>query len=280
MDKTKVAILILCLGLLVFFSSPPVSEAQESKPSLRVRGATTVASLVDPWVGEFEAKVPGVRVVVYGSTHGDGLRALLDGSADVAMTARGLSSDEQRTAERKGLKLVEHRICNDALAIIVNKENPVSELSLDQLSKVFGGSYTNWSQVGGADELIVVVTLPADSGMASFLSKDVLKTRFASTAIVEKAPREVVPLVQSRKGAISFCRTDLALKGSASNRIKTPAIKKDDTSAAVALTKGAVEDGTFPIIRPLGLCYDSANAPTAAKEFAEFCRMKHNHTSQ
>jgi len=236
--------------------------------------------MIQPWVNEFQDKNAGFRVVLYGSTHGDGLKSVLDGTADVAMTARELSNDERRELDQKGLKLVEDKICNDAVAIIVNKENPVTELSLSQLRSAFGGSYANWSQLGGSDEPIVVVTLPADSGMASFLSKDVLQVPFAFNAIVERTPREVVPLVRARKGAISFCRTDLALAESApSGRIKTLAIKKDDASAAVPLTKETVANGTFPIMRPLGLCYDSRN-PAAAKQFSEFCRIKYNQSSQ
>jgi phosphate transport system substrate-binding protein len=236
--------------------------------------------MIQPWVSEFEAKRPEVRIVLYGSTHGDGLKCLLDGSADVAMVVKELSNQERQEAASRGLNLVEDKICNDALAIIVHKENPVAELSLDQLRAVFGGSYSNWNQVGGPNQPIEVITLPPDSGMASFLSKDVLKVPFAPHAILERAAREVVPLVQRKEGAISFCRTDLALKGSMSGLIKSLAIKKDDASAAVPLNKETIASGTFPIMRPVGLCYDSAKAPSAAKELGEFCRMKLKETSK
>ncbi len=281
MFRSKVTLLALMFGFSVFISTVLISKAQDNKATLRVRGATTVASMIQPWIQEFEAKNAGLQVVVYGSTHGDGLKSLGDGSADMAMTARELSNDERRDLEQKGMRVAEDKICNDALAIIVNHENPVNELSLDQLKGVFGGLFTNWRDVGGSDAPILVVTLPEDSGMASFLSRDVLKVPFASNAVVERAPREVVPLVRGRKGGISFCRTDLAIKESRSSKpIRILAIKKNNASEAVALTKETVANGTFPLMRPLGFCYDSSKNSGAAKLFSEFCGMKYKETSQ
>lgn len=276
MKKAEILLLLGTLVLLAFLWTPDKFLAEEGRNSLRVRGATTVTSLIQPWVPEFEAQYPSIQVVMYGSTHGEGLKALIDGNADVAMTARELSADERKAAERSGLNLEEKRLCYDAVAIIVNNANPVGELSLDELRNVFGGSYTNWNQLGGSDEPIVVVTLPSDSGMASFLSKDILRVPFSPKAIEARTPREVLPQVRSRKGSISFCRTDLALAESDAGRTKILAIKKDDKSAAIPLSKDTVAKGIFPIIRPLGFCYDPAKLQAGGKEFVEWCVKKYD----
>jgi phosphate transport system substrate-binding protein len=260
---------------LTVLGCPFISDSaaqQTAEKAIVVRGATTVANLIQTWIPEFEQRFPGTRIVVTASTHGEGFEALLNGAADLCMTARKLNAQELEKASSKGLRLAEEHLMNDAVAIVVNKSNPVGQLTLDQLTEAFSGDLSNWKQLGGPDENIQVIGLPESSGMASFLSKDILKRAFAGTTEIVKTPRDVPLYVKLRLGGLGFCRTDLALGASA--QVKPLAVSKGAGFPAVQLSKEAVRDGSYPIMRPLGLCCNEANLKGPLKDFVEFCKEK------
>ncbi len=241
---------------------------------LKVRGATTVSSLISSWAKDFENTHGNVSVVLYGSTHGDGFKALLNKETDVLMAARRLSGDERLQARNNNLDLTEAFLENDAVAIVVNPANPVNELTMDQLTKVLTGEYSNWIQVGGNDEHILFMTLPHDSGMRSFLSKDVIKAPFASQALEEKSVTRILSMILPRPGAITYCRTDLALQGEANGTLKCLALRRNRETPAIKLSEESVINGSFPITRALCLYYDARGANSVAEEFSQFCANK------
>lgn len=252
-----------------------VAQAQSTDgKTVLVSGATTVANLLQPLVGEFEAKQPGVRVIVQGSTHGKGFDALIEKRTDVCMTARSLTRDELDAARIKGIAVSEEFLANDAVAIVTNPANPVDALSIPQLAKIFHGDYTNWRDVEGSDEPIQVITTSPEGGMASFLSNTIFKKPFTEKPYFESLPPRVPLWVSAKKGAIGFCRTSLAFEMSAAGKVKILAIKKSDSSPAVPLSEETLRDGSYPIMRALGLCYDRGRASKHVKEFVEFCQTK------
>jgi len=265
---------ILCVVAYCCAFIIPIAGLCEAsdKTVLKVRGATTVSSLISNWAKDFENGHSDTSVVLYGSTHGDGLRALLDREADIMMAARKLSESELLQAKNKNLDLKEAFLENDAVAIVVNADNPVNELSMDQLTRIFNGEYSNWKEVGGKDEAIIFLTLPPDSGMRSFLSKDVIKVPFTTKSIEEKSITRLLSMVRPRPGAITYCRTELALDGEATGNLKCLAIKKNSESPAIKLSEESVINGTFPISRALCLYYDGNNS--LSEEFSKFCVQK------
>jgi len=276
MKRNSGTVTLLALAaLLAWCTSGNLATAQQpAKQPIVVNGATTVANLINPWLPEYEKAKPDTAVVVYGSTHGQGFKALLEKGADIAMLARKLSAEELRDAAAKGIKLQEVFLCNDAVAIVVNKENPVKELSIDQLKKIFSGEFTNWNQVGGANEPIAVVTLPPESGMRTYLMDGVLGVKLTSSAMQVSSIKMAQTLVHSRKGAIGYCRTELALQAAADGTMKPVAIKKTADAPAIPLTAETVDQGTFPIMRPLALCYNGATATERVRDFAAWCGDK------
>jgi phosphate transport system substrate-binding protein len=253
--------------------SVAAAQASDGK-TVVVSGATTVASLVQEGVQEFEAKQPGVRIILQPSTHGQGFDALLGRNADVCMTARTLSENELGLARSKGVGISEELLKNDAVAIVANPANPLDALSIPKLAKVFSGEYTNWQDVGGADEPIQVIMTSPEGGMASFLSKTVFKRPFTENPHFEAFPRRVPLWVSAKKGAIGFCRTDLAFGLVREGKVKILAIRQTESSPAIPLSEETMKDGSYPIMRALGLCYDRARVSPYAKGFVEFCQKK------
>ncbi|MEW6350450.1 MAG: PstS family phosphate ABC transporter substrate-binding protein [Thermodesulfobacteriota bacterium] len=259
---------IICGTVGLAEGTPPETE----KPKIVIMGATTVAALIGQAVAEYQKTHPDVVLVVHGNTHGQGFRALLDRTADVAMLARALSDSERREAGEKGINLVEGSLGNDAIAIVVNPLNPVSELSLEQFRGIFGGTITNWKQVGGADEPIEVVTMPPDSAMRSFLTGSVTGGEITESAVQVRTIRQTIKLTESRKGAITYCRSQLVVDGGPKEaNLKPLALRVTQDSPAIPLTEKTVRDGTFPIMRRLLMCYDRDRAAAHVKTFVEYC---------
>lgn len=96
-------------------------------------------------------------------THGAFMN-LIDSEADIILTHRTISPDENSHAESVGVTLIETAIALDAFVFVVNKNNPVKTLTVDQVRKIYMGEITDWSQVGGKDETMKVFTRPRNSG--------------------------------------------------------------------------------------------------------------------
>jgi phosphate transport system substrate-binding protein len=135
---------------------------------LRYAGATTLQRYFMPEVARIFTAETGIKVNIEGGNSGAGIKALLEGDVDMAGSGRFL------TAAEKQQGLVEHFLGWDILAIVVHENNPIETLSLEQLQGIFSGELTNWQQVGGLDQPIVVVTSSLGSGMRSAVQKLIL----------------------------------------------------------------------------------------------------------
>lgn len=105
----------------------------------------------------------------------EGMQELINGKAQIAMASRKVIPQEMEAAEAKGVELVEHLIGYGGIVIITDSENPVGELTMDQVRKVLTGKYTNWNSLGGKDQPIVVFTVgEKHPGTVCFVEQDIL----------------------------------------------------------------------------------------------------------
>ncbi len=174
------------------------------------------------------------------------------------MTGRALNADERDRAAKKKIGFSEVTLLMDGVAIIVNESNPVKALSLDQLANVFSGGITNWNQIGGSDAPIKLINVTPTSGLPDFLSQEVFKKPIDSKAKEIDPPKNVPMYVRSDPHSIGFCRSGLALFGM--EKVKVIAISRTNDSSPTQLTKASMLDGSYPITRPLGLCYNQSNS--------------------
>ncbi len=134
-------------------------NAQETgKRVLRVNGAGMASDQVNLWAQRFMETNADASVMVIGSSAGRGFQSLVDGNAAIAMMSRDISADERSKANDKGLQLIERPIGQAAVALITSPRNPVTELTLEQVKKLYAGEYDNWKQVGGPDEPVRCVS--------------------------------------------------------------------------------------------------------------------------
>lgn len=157
-----------------------------------VNGSTTVLPIMQKVSEAYMAANPNVQIALSGGGSGNGIKALLDGLANIAMSSRDIKGSEKELAAKKGINPVRTAVAVDALVPVVNPKNPITELSLSQLKDIYTGKITNWKEVGGADANIVVVSRDTSSGTYETWEELVMK----KAKVMPKA------LLQASNGAV------------------------------------------------------------------------------
>ena len=151
----------LSLGLAACALMTGVSFAGSS---IVIKGSTTVLPVAQGTLETFMKKNPQVQMSLSGGGSGEGIKALIDKTAQIATSSREIKKEEVDLARTKNIKPVAHVVAHDAIIPIVHPKNKVSNLSIDQLSQIYQGKITNWKEVGGDDLKIVVISRDSSSG--------------------------------------------------------------------------------------------------------------------
>lgn len=207
--------LVLCLGLLAACgeaqsdptdapetdstaSEAPSSEPIELTGIVNTDGSTSMNDVMLALIEGFKSVQPGVTVNYNGSGSGSGISGVLAGSCDLGLSSRALTDDE------KAEGAVENVIAKDGVAVVVNPANPVTELTTEQIAKIFTGEITNWNQVGGSDQEIVVINRQAGSGTRAVFEAAVLGDQESATFQEQDSSGTVAKMVSETPGAISY----------------------------------------------------------------------------
>lgn len=283
MKKTLSTMLIVLAALLAtelvqhFGETVSVAGAQGTgNKTIRLISTTTTASLLQDRMPEFKAKNPGVQLISHSDNNRDGFKALLEPRAHISVTTRKPKQHELDECQLLGFSVPEELLKDDGVAIVVNPANQVAALSIPQLAKIFNGQYTNWRQVGDANEKIQIVTTSPEGDTASFLSKTIFKMPFTDKVhCTTLTYAGQIPLwVSAIKAAIGFCRTSLAFESSRAKKVTILDIKEDDSSPAIRLSEETIRDGSYPIVKSSRVCYERTRSTKHAKEFVAFTREK------
>jgi len=195
MKKTVSVAVALVLGTACVFAAGKYSG------KFTFGGSTTVQPIANVAIEQFVKANPGVKISYEGLGSGTGLKQLAEGTVSLAGSSRDLKKSELDAG------LVPVVIARDALAVVVNKDIPVANLTKDQLAGIYAGTITNWKEVGGKDEAIAVVNRDETSGTFGAFKEIVLdpgKLAFTKNAIVAKENGEVAAKVASTPGAIGY----------------------------------------------------------------------------
>ena len=200
---------------------------------ITINGSTTVLPIMQKVSEAYMAANPNVQIALSGGGSGNGIKALLDGLTDIAMSSRDIKSSETELAAKKGIKPVRTAIAVDALVPVVNPKNKVGELSLEQLKDIYTGKITNWKQVGGADANIVVISRDTSSGTYETWEEMVMKkAKVMPKALLQASNGAVEQAVAKNPNAIGYVGL-----GYLSSSLKGLHIGKLTASAETALSK-------------------------------------------
>jgi phosphate transport system substrate-binding protein len=235
---------------------------------LKIKGSDTVLPLSQKEAENYMKGHKGADVSVTGGGSGVGFTALIDNNTDIAMASRGIKTEEKLKLSEGNKAYKEVMIAKDALAVIVNPGNPVSQLTRQQLEDIFTGKVTSWKEVGGPDEKIVVYTRETSSGTYEFFKEHVmLKKNYTSTALAKPATGDIVQSVSQTKGAIGYIGLAYVNK-----KVKPLGVSFDGKTFEKPSFKGA-KTGTYPVSRPL-FYYYLVSKEKAVKPFLDYVLSK------
>ena len=224
-------------------AADPAAAAPSSK--IILVGSTSVDPLAQKLAEAYKAKTPDVEIEIQAVGSSAGIKAAIDGSATIGMSSRELKEEEIAEGATP------HIICRDGIAVAVNPENPVQNLSKEQVQKIFMGEITNWKEVGGNDEEILVVSRESGSGTRGAF-EEILKIEkevegkkisgLVETALQAEGTGAVKANVASKENAIGYVSL-----GYIDETIKTVQVEGADATAE------NITAGTYPVARPFVL---------------------------
>jgi phosphate transport system substrate-binding protein len=219
------------------------------------------------WAEAYAKVDPTAVVQVTGGGTGTGIAALINGSTNICEASRPMNDREkEELLAKRGTAAVETKVALDALAVYVNAANPIEEISLAALGRIFRGEVTNWKEVGAPAHGIVLYGRENNSGTYGYFKERVL------------AGKDFAPSTQSLGGTAAVAN---AVKGDAFGigyggiayleGIKALRIRKDEGAPAIAPSLASTEDGTYPMSRFLYL-YTAGEAEGDLKKFIDWVR--------
>ena len=252
-------------------SGGPAGRAGRAQ-TIRMIGSTTVLPLGERWQEEFNKQHPEMDIAVSGGGSGTGIKALISGTAEIAMSSRDIKESEVEQARAAGIDPVEHTVAYDGIAVIVNPANPLKRISLPELSNTYSGALRDWSALGtsGLGEIQLVSRDSASGTYEVFKEIAVTlggaeKSRdYAPEALKQTSNQAIIMLVSRTKAAIGYVGL-----GYVDGSVKVLPVSVGEEGEGVLPALDTVRDGSYPIARKLYL-YTNGEPAGPTKEFLDW----------
>lgn len=206
-----------------------------------VDGSTTLGPIAKAFAEYYMSANPDVNITVSESGSGNGVKSLLNRNCDVASISRAMTPGEYSAAAQQNVEPVAHVIALDGLSVLVHPANPVQDLTVDQVRRIYLGEISNWKQIGGPDKKIVPISRDTNSGTFETFKLIVMEDRNIRTDCEyvnsNGAARD---RVQNTPGAISYVGIGFVDSG-------VKAVKINGVEASVE----TVKSGEYAVARPL-----------------------------
>ncbi len=260
--KKIISIILLSVVALTLFAGcqkeevkpapAPAPAPEPQKVTLALGGSTSVEKVVQSMMEAYMAEHKHVTLTYAPTGSGTGIQGANEGTLDIGLSSRGL-----KDAEKANLQEIVFAL--DGIAVAVNKENKVKDLSLETLAKIYTGEVKNWKEVGGDDVKIVVVGRDAASGTRDGFESIVGVKEKCAYAEEQASTGAVLGSVQNNKGAIGYISL-----ASANDTINVLTID------GVAASEAAVQDGSYKLQRPFVFAVKKDLTNEAVKAFVDW----------
>lgn len=219
--------------------------SEDLSGSISVEGSDTIVNMGQAWAEAFMDANPGVMISVKGGGSGTGVAALINGTVDFANASRDMKQEEIDQAKAVGVDPVEHVIAKDGISVVVNPANPVVDISIEQLGKVYRGEISNWKDLGGPDKSIVLLSRDSSSGTYEFFKEAVVgkEAEYAKEAKLLASNQAIIDEVAGNDAAIGY--VGLGYAEGAGAEIKELTVEGVDPSVETVL------DLSYPLSRDL-----------------------------
>jgi phosphate transport system substrate-binding protein len=248
-------LLILLMASVGTACTSDTASGDSSSPSniIQNKGSDTMVNIALAWAEAYRVAEPAVSLSVTGGGSGTGLAALVNGTVDIANASREIKQEEIDAARKNGIEPVEFVVAVDALAVIVNPDNPVDQLTIQQLSDIFTGRITNWRDVGGRDADIVLVSRESNSGTYVYFLEQVVRRAdkkntdlFAPQTLLMPSSVGISSEVGRNPNAIGYDGL-----GYVTDDVKMIAVAKAADTPYVIPSVASGKDGSYPLARNL-----------------------------
>jgi phosphate transport system substrate-binding protein len=227
--------------------------------TITIKGSTTVLPIAQATAEVFMEKNSVINISVQGGGSSVGITSLLDKTCDIADSSRQIKKEETESAKTKGVAVNEIKIAMDGIAVIVNPKNKISALTRRQIKDIYTGKVSDWSELGGANGKIVVLSRDTSSG--TYEAFEVLalnKEKVRADALINASNQAIASTVATTPGAIGYIG-----HGYLSKKVK------DVTVDGIKCTKENIISGKYPLSRPLFM-YTNGKPSGDTKKFIDF----------
>jgi phosphate transport system substrate-binding protein len=209
--------------------------------NVEIKGSTTVLPIAQKVAEAYMKQDPDVKISISGGGSGNGIKALVDGSTDIADSSRFIKEKEVALAVEKGRYPVPFAVAYDCIIPVVHPSNSVMNLTMGQLKDIYMGKIKNWKDVGGPDRPVVVVSRDTSSGTYEVWEEKVMKKeRVFPGALLQASNGAVAQAVSKNKNAIGYI--GLGYLDESTKPVMVDRIKGSEETTL---------NGTYPISRPL-----------------------------
>jgi phosphate transport system substrate-binding protein len=252
-------------------AATPTTPTHEPVQTIENKGSDTMVNLALAWAEAYTAARPALRISVTGGGSGTGIAAMINGTVDIANASRAMKPEEIEAAQANGITPVEFVVARDAIAVVVHPSNPVDHLTLQQISDIYTGKITNWSQVGGEDRLIVLLSRESNSGTYVYFLEHVIRLGDPNSDLLFSPDTLLMP---SSEGISAEVRQNPNAIGYDGLGYVTPdqkviAVGVSSEGPFVLPSIDTVNDGSYPISRPLYM-YTPGEPTGAVRDYLEW----------
>jgi len=260
--KRKIRSFALAVGVLTILATNVFAQEM-----LQIKGSDTLINLVQRLAEEYMEKNPEKYIAVTGGGSGTGIAALINGKCDIANASRLMKSKEVVQATDNGVKVNRVVIAMDGLSVITNGNSPVTQLTVDEIGKIFRGEITNWSEVGGPDMSITLYGRQSNSGTFVFFRDAILKGDYSQKMNRMNGNAQIVEAVKQDRSGIGYVGVGYVKEATGLNVLKV-ASRAGEVYAS-PLNSADVKSGKYPIARPLNQ-YINGTPTGALRDFLKF----------
>jgi phosphate transport system substrate-binding protein len=246
-------------------------KTDTSNTTVQIKGSDTMVNLSQAWAEQFMKSHAGKSIAVTGGGSGNGITSLISNTCDIAEVSREMKESEVALARQKGIEPRKLIVALDGLAVVVHPTNPISQATLAQLADIFTGKVKNWSELGGRNAKIVLLSREVNSGTHVYFKEHVLRhgradarEEFSPEALLLPSSQAIVDEVTQNADAIGYFGM-----GYITPHLKVLKIAVDEKSQAFAPTIELIQNNTYPISRPL-IMYTKGEPAGLTKTFVDF----------
>jgi len=222
---------------------------------LTIEGSDTMVNIAQAWAEQFMDENPDVMITIRGGGSGAGIASLINGTVDFSLASRDVRPSEFEDGAAVGVEIIENTTSYDGIAVIVNPESGMTEISKDDLGKVYRGEITNWSDLGGEDLDIVLLGRDSASGTFAFFQEVIVgeDDDYSQTMRNIQTNMGIVTEVQTNPGAVGYVGMGYVTDDVAVLEVD-----------GVVGTVDAVRDGSYVLARRMLMNSDGAPTGLAA----------------